>query len=174
MSGTWSGHPNGQQYTWGICGRLRHIIRARCPNWKQAATWVSLDAVVVQTIGVPLKENVYKATCISILSLFYLYAHVFGLLWNPSPDESIIIILEYTSSNHVKLLDCLSDPHEPLINHIYSEISSEASCQPVNSCFIYIWVHRFPVCTPSFCKKGKPLKPKHWLLRKQLQRWKLL
>src|SRR5882724_2299003 len=103
VSGTWSSHPNGQQYAQEICGRLWCIIRARFPYWKWGATWVSPDAVVVQTIGVPLKENVYKTTCISKknhLTLFYPNAHVFGLLQNLSPDESIIIILEYTSSNH--------------------------------------------------------------------------
>jgi len=57
---------------------------------------------------------------IIILPLFYLYAHVFGLLQNLAPDECIIVILEYTSSNHVKLLDHLSDLLEHLINHISS------------------------------------------------------
>ena len=38
MSGTWSGHPNGQQYAQGICGRFWCIIRARCPNQKWGAT----------------------------------------------------------------------------------------------------------------------------------------
>src|SRR5882724_12608245 len=75
----------------------------------------------------------------------------FGLLQNLSLDENIIVILEYTSSNHVKLLDHLSDPQEPLINQIYSEISSGTSSRLVDSCFICIHVHRFPVCVPSFC-----------------------
>src|SRR5882724_8393780 len=105
-----------------------------------------------------------------ILPLFYLYAHIFGILQNPSLDESIIVILEYTSSNHVKLLDHLSDMQEPLINHISSEISSDTLSRLVNSCFICIHMHGFPVCIPSFCKKGKPLKPKHQLLRKLLWR----
>jgi len=124
----------------------------------------------------PLRENVYKTACISKknhLTALYIYTHIFGLLQNPSWDESIIVMLEYTSSNHVKLLDCLSDPQEPLINWISSDISSDTSPGPVDSCFICIHMHRFPVCIPSFCEKGKPLKPKHWLLRKLLQRWNL-
>src|SRR5882724_7720748 len=59
-----------------------------------------------------------------ILLLFYIYAHIFGLLQNLSMDESIIVILEYTSSNHFKLLDHLSELQEPLINWISSEIFS--------------------------------------------------
>ena len=109
-----------------------------------------------------------------ILPLFYINAHIFGLLWNPSPDGSILVILEYTSSNCVKLLDCLSDLQELLINHISSEISSDILSQPVNSCFICICVHGFSVWTPSICRKGKLLKMKHWLLRKQLWRWRPL
>jgi len=35
-------------------------------------------------------------------------------------------------------------------------------------------VHGFPVCITSFFKKGMSLKPKHWLLRKQLWRWRHL
>jgi len=35
------------------------------------------------------------------------------------------------------------------------------------------YIHGFPVCIPSFCKKGKPHKPKHQLLRKLLWRWNL-
>src|SRR5882724_2906574 len=89
---------------------------------------------------------------------------------DPSPDESIIIILEYTSSNHVKPSGHLSDLLEPLVNCISSEISSDASSQPVDSCFICICVNGFSICIPSFCKKGKSLKPKHWLLRKQIKR----
>src|SRR5882724_4574934 len=87
-----------------------------------------------------------------------------------SPDGSILVILEYTSSIHVKILDHLSDPQESLINCISSEIASDVSSQLVDSCFICICIHGFPMCTPSFCKKGKLLKLKHWLLRKQLWR----
>ena len=76
--------------------------------------------------------------------------------------------LEYTSSNRVKLFNCLSVPQEPLINQISSEISSDTLSGLVDSCFICICMHGFPVCIPSFCKKGKPLKPKHWLMRKLL------
>src|SRR5882724_3415784 len=94
----------------------------------------------------------------------------FGLLQNLSLDKSIIVTLEYTPSKCVKLLDCLSDPQEPLINWISSEISSGTSSGPVDNCFICVHVHGFPVCVPSFCKKGKPLKTKHQLLRKLLWR----
>jgi len=48
-----------------------------------------------QTIGVLLRENVYKLVSPKriVLPLFYLYTHVFGLLLKLSPDESIIVIL---------------------------------------------------------------------------------
>jgi len=59
-----------------------HIIRVRCANWEVAATPVSPDTVVVQKIGVSLRENTYKVVCICkniILPLLYLYAYVIGL-----------------------------------------------------------------------------------------------
>src|SRR5882724_1221892 len=62
----------------------------------------------------------------------------FGLLQNPSLDKSIIVTLEYMPSNHVKLLDHLSDLQEPLINQISSDISSGTLSRPVNSCFICV------------------------------------
>src|SRR5882724_9399356 len=93
-----------------------------------------------------------------ILPLFYIYAHILGLLQNPSSDESIIVTLEYTILKHGKLLDCLSDPHKHLIHQITSGTSSGASSGPVDNCFICIHVHGFPICIPSFCKKGKTLK----------------
>src|SRR5882724_3294105 len=85
----------------------------------------------------------------------------FGLLQNLSLDESIIVTLEYMPSKCVKLLDHLSDPQEPLIYQISSKIPSGTLSGLVDSCFICICVHGFPVCIPSFCKKGKPLKTKH-------------
>src|SRR5882724_6422961 len=75
----------------------------------------------------------------------------FGLLQNLSLDESIIVTLEYMPLKGVKLLDCLSDLQEPLIYWIFSEIPSGTSSIPVDSCFICIHVHGFPVCIPSFC-----------------------
>ena len=111
------------------------------------------------------KESSYLSSISTLTS--------FGLLQNPSLDKSIIVILEYTSSNHVKLLDHLSDPQEPLIYWIYSEIPSGTLSGLANSCFICICVHGFPVSIPSFCKKGKPLKTKHWLLKHLLRRWNL-
>src|SRR5882724_2647889 len=94
------------------CGRLWHIIRARYPNWKLSGTQVSPDAVVVQTIGVLFKENIYKTACISKNNNLTSPLSLCSLLLSfktPSPEKSIIIILEYTSSNCVKLLDHLSD-----------------------------------------------------------------
>src|SRR5882724_2833019 len=90
----------------------------------------------------------------------------FGLFQNPSLDKSIIVTLEYTVLKCVKLLDHLSDLHEPLINWISSGSSPPASSGPVDNCFICVCVHSFPVCVPSFCKKGKTLKTKHWFLQK--------
>src|SRR5882724_7283237 len=131
MNGTWSCHSNGQQYMQGIvegCGTLSELD-VLTGNW------------------VPLKENIYKTTFISknnhITSPLSLCSHHWSFK-NPSPDESIIVILEYTSSNCVKLFYHLSDLPEPLINCISSEISSDTSSQPVDSCFIYIHVHGFP------------------------------
>src|SRR5882724_11774868 len=94
----------------------------------------------------------------------------FGLFQNPSSDESIIVTLECTLLRCVKLLDCLSDPRRPLINRISSGTSSGASTRLDDNCFICIHVHGFPVCVPSFCKKGKTQKSKHQVLRKLL--WK--
>src|SRR5882724_6599190 len=88
----------------------------------------------------------------------------FGILRNWSLDESITVTLEYMPSNCIKLLNHLSDLQEPLINQISSEISSGTSSGLVDSCFICVHVHGFPVCIPSFCKKGKPLKNKRQLL----------
>ena len=120
-------------------------------------------------LGVPFRESIYKTACISkinlILLLFYIYAHIFGNLQKTVPRQSIIVTLEYMPSKCVKLLYCLSDPQEPHINWISSEISSGTLSGPLNSCFICIHMHEFLVCIPSFCKKGKPLKPKHQLLR---------
>ena len=76
----------------------------------------------------------------------------------------------YSAIHCVRLMSCLLDPLASLINHISSEVLSDISSHLANSCFICVHVHRFPVCIPSFCKKGKSLKPKHQLLRKQLWR----
>src|SRR5882724_11025856 len=172
MSGTWSGHANTMKHVRNLCKCVAHH-----QGWMSqpgtGAIQVSLDKVVVQTIGVPFRESIYKTTCISkkdyLTSLLYLSSHLWYFM-KPVLRQSIIVTLDYTPSKCVKLLDHLSDPPKPLINQISSEISSGTSSRPVNSCFICIHVHRFPVCVPSFCKKGKPLKHKHWLLRKLLQR----
>ena len=105
-----------------------------------------------------------------IFPLFYIYAHVFWSFMQPVLRQKYHCHSGVLPLNHVKLLDHLSDPQEPLINWISSEISSGTLSGLVNSCFICICVHRFPVCVPSFCKQGKPLKPKYQLLRKLLWR----
>ena len=94
----------------------------------------------------------------------------FGLFQNPSLDKSIIVTMQYTLMRCVKILDCLSDPHGPLINQIFSGTSSGTSTGLDNNCFICIHVNGFPICIPSFCKKGKTQKSKHQLLRKLLQK----
>jgi len=81
-----------------------------------------------------------------------------------------LITLEYTISKCVRLLDHLSDLHEPLINWISSGSSPATSSRLVDNCFICICVHSFPICVPSFCKKGKTLKTKHQLLWKLWQK----
>jgi len=75
-------------------------------------------------------------------------------------------ILEHTSSDRVKLIDRLSDPHTSLFNQITSPEPSTVSSELVDKCFICVRVHGFPVCIPSFCKKGRNLKNKNRLLRK--------
>src|SRR5882724_2214527 len=82
----------------------------------------------------------------------------FGLLQNPSSDDSIIVTLEYTISKCVKLLDHLTDLHEPLINWISSGSSPAASSGLVDNCFICVCVHSFPICVPSFLKRERHLK----------------
>ena len=83
-----------------------------------------------------------KITILSYLSSISTFTSLV-LRRNSSPDESIIIILEHTSSNCVKLLDCHSDLPEPLLNQVPSEETSDVSPQLVNTCFICIHVHRF-------------------------------
>jgi len=120
------------------------------------------------------RENVYKAACISKtrhLTSFLKSTLMSLVFYETHPQMKVlIIILEYTISKCVKLLDCLSDPHKPLINRISSGSSPAASSGPVDNCFICVHVHGFPICVPSFCKKGKTLKTKHWLLQKPRQK----
>ena len=79
----------------------------------------------------------------------------FGLFLKTHLWTSIIVTLEYTVSKHVKLFDSLLDLNEHLVNQMSS---SPASSRPGNNCFICVRVHGFPICVPSFCKKGKTLK----------------
>src|SRR5882724_9691745 len=103
---------------------------------------VSPDKVVVQNTGVLLRENIYKTACICRKGLSYLFSistlMSFGLFQNLSSDESIIVTLEYTLSKHVKLLDCLSDLHGPLINQLSSGTSLGTSTGPDDNCFICV------------------------------------
>jgi len=132
------------------------------------------DKVVVQNTGVPGKQNTYKTACICKKGLSYLFSistlTSFGLFQSSSSDESIIVTLEHNLSRGVKLFDHLSDPHGPLINRISSGTCSGRSAGLDDSCFICVHVHRFPICIPSFCKKGTTQNNKHRLLRKLL--WK--
>src|SRR5882724_3160486 len=105
-----------------------------------------------------------------LTSFLYLCSHLLVYFKNLSSDESIIFILEHTLSKCVKLLEHLSDLHEPLINQISSGTSSGTSTRLDSNCFICVCVHGFPVCIPSFCKRGETQKSKHWLLRKLLQK----
>ena len=161
MSGTWSYHANRQQYAQEIvegCGTSSRLDVL-------TGNWVPLGATRCScgsdNRGATQGLNIYLTACISKNNHLTSPLSLCSCLWsfkNPSLDKSIIIILEYTSSNHVKLLDHLSDPLEPLINCISSGISSGASSQLVNSYFICIHVHGFSICIPSFCKKGESLK----------------
>jgi len=175
MSGTWSSHPN-------TAIRMRNLWKAVAHHqgwmfqWERGCHLGVTEWSSGSDNRGPHRET-YIRPLVSPKSSSYLSSismlMSFDLLQNLSSDESITVTLEYTPSTHVKLLDHLSDPQEPLINRISSEISSGISSRPVSSCFICIHVHGFPVCVPSFCKKGKPLKTKHWLLRKLLQRLNL-
>src|SRR5882724_6264968 len=120
------------------------------------------------------RENVFKAACISKtnhLTSFLKSTLMSLVFYKTCPQMKVsIITLEYTILKCVKLLDHLADLHKPLINRISSGSSPAASSGPVDNCFICVHVHGFPICVPSFCKKGKTLKTKHWLLQKL--RWK--
>src|SRR5882724_3004380 len=98
-----------------------------------------------------------------LTSFLYLHSHLLVYFKNPSLNESIIVILEYTLLKHVKLIECLSDPHKPLINQISSGTSSGASTRPDSNCFICVCVHGFPICIPSSCKRGETQNSKHQL-----------
>jgi len=77
---------------------------------------------------------------------------------NPSSDESIDYHSGVYLLEHVKLLDCLSDLHKPLINWISSGSSPATSSGPVDNCFICINVHGFPICVLAFVRREKHLK----------------
>jgi len=81
-----------------------------------------------------LQGKLSKTTCIqkrTILPLFLYLSHIFCLLQNTSLDESIIVILEYTSSNCVKLLDHLSDPQSPHQPDIFEDFLRHMSDQSI-------------------------------------------
>ena len=124
------------------------IIRERYPNRDAGATRVPPNNGLhsdnkSSTQG---RRHIYDHLYILniILPLFYLNAYIFGLL---SPDRKVIIILEPTSSKHVKLTDSLSGPPVSLLSKI------STSSEPTEKCFICVHVHGFLVCSPSFCKK---------------------
>jgi len=83
-----------------------------------------------------IQEKTYIRLLVSpkriILSLFSIYAHVFWSFMKTHPlDKSIMVTLEYMPSKHVKLLDCLSDLQEPLINWIFSRFPQATSSGPI-------------------------------------------
>src|SRR5882724_1503184 len=123
MSGTWSGHANTMKHVRKLWKCVVHH-QGWMSQLGMGVIWVLPDKVVVQNTGVPLRENIYKTACICKKKLSYLFSismlMSFGLFQNLSLDESIIDTLEYTLSKCVKLLDCLLDLHEPLINWISS------------------------------------------------------
>src|SRR5882724_13511143 len=79
MSGTWSGCTDTTK-----CARNLWKSVVHHQGWMfqlgTGAIWVSLDKVVVQTIGVPFRESKYKTTCISkkdhLTSLLHLCSHL--------------------------------------------------------------------------------------------------
>ena len=122
---------------------------------KWGATWVSLEGlVVVQTIGKtyirPLVSQNKSSYLFSISTLMSLVSY------KTCPQMKVsFITLEYTVLKCVKLPDCLSDLHKPLINQISSGTSLGASTGPADNCFICVCVHGFPTCIPSFARREK-------------------
>src|SRR5882724_8126121 len=141
MSGTCSSHANTMK-----CVRNLWKCVVHHQGWmSQPGTGVigvSPDKVVVQNTGVPLRENIYKTTCICKKGLSYLFSismlTSFGLFQNLSSNESIIVTLEYTLLKCVKLLDHLSDLHGPLINWISSGTSLGESTGPDNNYYLHL------------------------------------
>ena len=121
----------------------------------------------VHTIGKHIKGGLYLKEN-HLTSFLYLCSHLLVYSQKNRLRTSITVTLEYMVSKHVKLFDRLLDPNKPLVNQISY---SPASSRPGDNCFICVWVHSFPICVPSFCKKGKTLKTQHQLLWKLRQKW---
>ena len=95
--------------------------------------------------------------------------------WTLSSSDGKAVILETTSSKHVKLIDRISDPPASPSDQILPEKPSASPSEPTvsqttpsgpnNTCFICVRVHGFPTCIPIFCKKDKSIKPNQWLPR---------
>jgi len=160
------GHCIVQKGRQGECGAVESksiLIGTRC-HLATADNTSDSDNKVATRGG---ENTIYKATC--IFRKYHLTSsrslpHVLGTF--PSLDETLNSpwsICPQTVSNS---LDQLSDPHMSLFNHITPAQPSIISSEPVDKCFVCVRVHGFPVCVPSFCKKGHSLKNKNWLLKK--------
>src|SRR5882724_5728910 len=93
MSGTWSGHANTMKHVRNLCKCVAHH-----QGWMSqpgtGAIQVSLDKVVVQTIGVPFRESIYKTTCISkkdyLTSLLQLCSHLL-VYYETCPQMKVLL-----------------------------------------------------------------------------------
>ncbi len=96
--------------------------------------------------------------------------------WTLSSSDGKTVILETTSSKHIKLIDRISDPPASPPNQTLPEKPSASPSKPIvsqptpsrpnNMCFICVHVHGFLTCIPIFCKKSKSIKPKQRLPQK--------
>ena len=120
MSGTWSGHPNTTIHMGNLWEAVVHHqgwmsqwemgCHSGVTGWSGGSDDRGLHRETYIRPLVSPKTSSYLSSISMLMS--------FGILQNQSWDKSIIVNLEYTSSNHAKLLDSLSDPQEPLINWI--------------------------------------------------------
>src|SRR5882724_3809013 len=77
MSGIWSGHANTMKHVRNLWKGVVHH-QGWMSQLEMGVIRVSLDKLVVQTIWVPIRESIYKTTCVSkkiyLTSLLYLHS----------------------------------------------------------------------------------------------------
>src|SRR5882724_6796382 len=81
MSGTWSSHANTMKHVRNLWKGVVHH-QGWMSQLETGAIQVSLDKVVVHTIGVPFRENIYKTACISKKDYFTSLLHLSHIFWS--------------------------------------------------------------------------------------------